>query len=166
MFNCTEWDYFLNNCLCESGRSKSCFITQSHLTIKFRGLGFLLFSILLGVFLANSSLGAGSDERTQTPLGAFDWTDLHFLYCTENSHEYIFIKSFDHHFFSSLLSLFYWMTNRKWRSVTSYSKTKKSLYVDIASRADSGPGLCVLPIFTLRNILPMQGPNRNNIGNP
>jgi hypothetical protein len=56
-------------------------------------------------------LGAGSDERTQTPLGAhqsvqlsqvkentaFDRTDLRFLYCTENSHEYF------HQFKSSIL---------------------------------------------------------------
>jgi hypothetical protein len=30
----------------------------------------LLLLILLGAFLAFSSLGAGLDERTQTPLGA------------------------------------------------------------------------------------------------
>jgi hypothetical protein len=56
-------------------------------------------------------LGARSDERTRTPLGAhqsvrlsqvkentaFDRTDLRFLYYTEISHEYIVIKSFEHH---------------------------------------------------------------------
>jgi hypothetical protein len=36
--------------------------------IQFRGLGVFYFLILLGVFLAYSSLGAGSNERT--PLGA------------------------------------------------------------------------------------------------
>jgi hypothetical protein len=64
------------------------------------------------LFSPLSSLGAGSDERTQTPLGAhqkriliaikdnmaFDRTDLRFLYYTENSHEYMASKSFNHHF--------------------------------------------------------------------
>jgi hypothetical protein len=36
----------------------------------FRVLGVSFDLILLGVFLAYSSLGAGSNERTQTPLGA------------------------------------------------------------------------------------------------
>jgi hypothetical protein len=36
----------------------------------FRVLGSLLLLILLGAFLAFSSLGAGSNERTRTPLGA------------------------------------------------------------------------------------------------
>jgi hypothetical protein len=40
--------------------------------------------------------------------------------------------------FSSLLSVRYRITNRKRRSLTPYTETKKSLYVDIASQADSG----------------------------
>jgi hypothetical protein len=59
----------------------------------FRVLVVFLLLILLGAFLAFSSSGAGSDERTRTPLGAhqsvwlsqvkentaFDRTDLRFL---------------------------------------------------------------------------------------
>jgi hypothetical protein len=78
---------------------------------RFRVLVVSLLLILLGAFLVFSSLGAGSDERTQTPLGAhqsvwlsqvkentaFDRTNLRFLYCIENSHEYF------HRFNSSIL---------------------------------------------------------------
>jgi hypothetical protein len=109
----------------------------------FRGLGVSLILILLGVFLAFiSSLGAGSSKRARKLLDAhqrrfwsqikentgFDRTDLCFLYCTENSHGYQFIKGifqssfYFHHSYPYLL-----ITNRKRRSLTPYS-TKKSLY--------------------------------------
>ncbi len=39
-------------------------------TIYLSRFGSLFILILLGVFLAYSSLGAGSNERTRTPLGA------------------------------------------------------------------------------------------------
>ncbi len=44
--------------------------TCAVLSIDFRVLGSLLLLILLGAFLAFSSLGAGLDQRTRTPLGA------------------------------------------------------------------------------------------------
>ncbi len=81
----------------------------------------LLLLILLGAFLAFSSLGAGSDERTRTPLGAhqqriliaikdntaFDRTDLCFLYYTE------ILMSTYHQFFQSFLHSYPYVTNNK-----------------------------------------------------
>jgi hypothetical protein len=112
--------------------------------------------ILLGAFLAFSSLGAGSGKRTRKPLGAHQeriliaikekmaliGTDLRFLYCTENSHVLNSSKDLSNHHFIFITPIrMLLITNRKRRSFTPYSKLRRAYTVKIASRADSGQWL-------------------------
>jgi hypothetical protein len=70
---------------------------------------------------------------------AFDRTDLRFLYCTENSHEYISSRNLSNHHFIFVTPIrILLITNRKWRSLTPYSKLRRAYTVNIASQADTG----------------------------
>jgi hypothetical protein len=82
----------------------------------------------------NRSVHIREDFNCNKGEHGFDMTDLRFLYCTENSHEYTFIKSFDHHFIFITPIRTLLIVNRKGRSLTPYSKTKKSLYGEYCFR--------------------------------